>query len=103
MKCLRCGRALNGKMECECGHFYNNNLKMGKKHHKRSMTLIEILAIIIVIIVLIGFIFSNISNNNKIKREKQNSYCNSVCENTNYEIKDNICYCSNGIKYSIEE
>ena len=101
MKCLRCGREMrNGEDECECGHFYDDNLHGKKKIIKkksRSITLIEILAIIIIMSILILILASFIVSRNRYSR-----VCETKCEGFSYKVDNNKCICSNGEEYPNE-
>ena len=108
MKCLRCGRVMKeGETECECGHFYDDNLHENKKSfikNKKSITLVEILAIILILAIMILIAASYVisSNNRKNNNNYESNNCNIKCEGSSYSIRNNKCICSNGEEYPIE-
>ena len=107
MKCLRCGRELkDGQLECKCGHFYENNLNKKARLRKKKITLIEIVAVFIIFIILFAItvpIIKSYINNSKKERNNQSEYCDVVCENDSYYVKNNTCYCGNGQSFVIKD
>ena len=107
MKCLRCGREIGNKMECNCGHFYKNNLD--KKRDKQAKVMLYTLISIIVLAILfdIFVVFPQILDvKNKSENgtyQKYNKYCSMKCESDDFSIKGNYCICEPGKKFLIEE
>ena len=63
--------------------------------NKRGITLIEIVAIIVIGLILIFALIPVIYNKTHEKEiiaGEQAKYCNTVCEDNNYSVKDNYCY-----------
>ena len=104
MKCLRCGRVLkDGQTECECGHFYENNLNHKtfiKNTRDKSNILVNIIIIISIIMVIVLTAYFRLSN--RKNNSKYNEICEVKCEGSSYRVVDYKCVCSNGEEYTIE-
>ncbi len=113
MKCLRCGRTMKeGETECECGHFYDNNLHGERKHkeakHKETNTPIvgwRLGFVIFILFILSGGLFVTLPLyiiENRNNKEKYTEVCNKKCEGSSFKVRSNKCICSNGEEYPIE-
>ena len=110
MKCLRCGREIGDNTECDCGHFYENNIGENAKKKKQANGIVKLFVILFAI--YFGFAFIAIfaigladvlKTKNNQNKEINNEFCSIKCESDVFSVKDNYCVCSSGKKYLIED
>ena len=112
MKCLRCGRELGNKTECDCGHFYENNVgetanqrRIQKRIKKIKSTLLFVAFFIVTlcILIIIPVSIDLVRENKRETEQKYNEYCSMKCESDDFSIEGNYCVCEPNKKILIEE
>ena len=106
MKCLRCGREMkNGEDECECGHFYDDNLHGNHKKETPKNSMIKIISTIVILVFVIFGIYNVYKDVNKDQDLIDSMFkeeCSTKCEGFDFKIQDYKCFCSNGEVFPVE-
>ena len=91
-----------GETECECGHFYDDNLhgQTKKKQNNKRLNLLQVITIIVIISIMVLVAYEKLGGfKNKPKIDTR---CEVLCEGSSYKVNNNKCICSNGEEYSVK-